>query len=268
MDHGMKRVLTIAGSDSSSGAGIQADLKVFAELGVYGLCAVTAVTAQNSRGVQKINKVPPRIIAGQIDAVARDIGLDACKIGMLYTHQVVSLVAERLDRREIPNVVLDPVIFAKNGARLLLARGAERMKRQLIPRCTLVAPNLAEAAILAGREVADLAAARDAARAIHDFGARYVLIKGGHLEGEPIDLLFDGERFIEYPGKRVRGRTMHGTGCILTAAITARIALGDTAPDAVRFAKDYVAAAMKNSVKLGKGGLWYFAGTPAGGDQG
>ena len=263
----MKRVLTIAGSDSSGGAGIQADLKVFAGLGVYGLSAITAVTAQNSLGVQKINKVPPRIVAAQIDSVVRDIGADACKIGMLFSAEVVSVVAGRISRREIPNVVLDPVIFAKDGSRLLVGRGVQRLKRDLIPRCLLVAPNHAEAAELSGVEVSDLDSAKESARVIHGLGAPYVLIKGGHLRGEPVDLLFDGEQFIEYRRERIRDRTMHGTGCILSAAIAARLALGDSVSDAVRFAKDYTAAAIKNSIRLGKGGLWYFAGN-TGGDQG
>lgn len=256
----MKRALTIAGSDSSGGAGIQADLRVFSDLGVYGLSTVTAVTAQNSRGVQKIDKVPPKIVAAQIDSVTRDIGADACKIGMLYAYQLVDVVAERIDRRSIPNVVLDPVIFAKDGTRLLLARGVGRMRRFLIPKCTLVTPNLVEAGELTKREVTDIESARDAAKQIHDFGANYVLIKGGHLEGEPVDILYDGEQFIEYRGERIEGKNMHGTGCVLSAAIAARLALGDSVPEAIKFAKEYVGAAIKNSVKLGKGGLWYYVG--------
>lgn len=256
----MKRALTIAGSDSSGGAGIQADLKAFAQIGVYGLSAITAVTAQNSLGVQKVNKVPPRIVAAQIDAVARDIGTDACKIGMIYSEQVVSVIAERIERRKITNVVLDPVIFAKDGSRLLLARGVDRLRKELIPRCTVVAPNLAEAAELAKREVADLEDAKEAAKIIRGFGAKYVLIKGGHLEGDPIDLLYDGEEFTEFRGKRIEGKSLHGTGCIMTAAIAARLALGDTVPEAVKFAKGFVASAIEASVRLGKGKMWYYPG--------
>jgi hydroxymethylpyrimidine/phosphomethylpyrimidine kinase len=252
----LKRVLTIAGSDSSGGAGIQADLKVFAEVGVYGLSAVTAVTAQNSRGVQKVNKVPPRIVAAQIDASVRDIGVDACKIGMLYAHQVVSVVAERLKRREIPNVVLDPVISAKGGARLITSAGIGRMKRVMLPEVLLVAPNLEEAEILTGRKDR-----RDAARALHDLGAKFVLIKGGHLESEPVDLLFDGESFSEFHGRRIEGRNLHGTGCILTAAIAARVAIGDSVPQSVQFAKGFVETAIENSIRLGKGRMWYYAGS-------
>jgi hydroxymethylpyrimidine/phosphomethylpyrimidine kinase len=157
--------------------------------------------------------------------------------------------------------VLDPVIFAKDGSRLLLAKGVRRMRRELIPKCTLVAPNLTEAAEIAKREVNDLSTARDAAKAIFDFGTRYVLIKGGHLEGEPVDLLFDGREFTEYRGERIEGRNMHGTGCVVSAAIAARLALGDQVPEAIRFAKQYVASAIAQSVELGKGGLSYFRGT-------
>lgn len=257
----MKTALTIAGADSSGGAGIQADLKVFQSLGVYGLSAVTAVTAQNSKGVHKVNKVPPRIITAQIDAVTRDFGADACKIGMLYTEQAVTVVAERIARRELQNVVLDPIIFAKDGTRLLLAKAVRRLRRDLIPRSTLVAPNIGEAAELAKISITSLADAKSAAKIIHGFGPKYVLIKGGHLSGEPVDLLYDGNQFIEYPGKRVAGPSMHGTGCVLSAAIAARLALGNSMPDAVGFAKDYVTAAIKNSIKMGKGGLAYFAGS-------
>lgn len=256
----LKRALTIAGSDSSGGAGIQADLKVFADLGVYGLSAITAVTAQNSRGVQKVNSVPPRIVSAQIDSVTTDIGVNSCKIGMLFAHQLVAVVAERIERRSIPNVILDPVIYAKDGTRLLLAQGVRRMRRFLIPKCTLVAPNIVEAAELSGRPVNDLNDARDAAKTIFDFGTPYVLIKGGHLEGEPVDLLYDGSSFTEFPGYRIADRSLHGTGCIMSAAIAARIALGDNVVDAVAFSKEYVTAAIKNSVKLGKGGHWYFVG--------
>lgn len=253
----MKHALTIAGSDSSGGAGIQVDLKVFADIGVYGLSVVTAVTAQNSKCVHKINKVPPRIVAAQIDAVTRDIGVDACKIGMLYSEQVVTVTAERIARREIQNVVLDPVIIAKDGSRLLLNSAVRRMKKQLIPRCLLIAPNLDEAGALTKCDVSDTKSAKDAAKAIYDMGAKYVLIKGGHLSGEPVDLLYNGEDFTEYPGVRVH-RIMHGTGCVLSAAITARLAIGDSVPDAVKYAKDYVTTAIKNSVKMGKGGLWFY----------
>ncbi len=251
------RVLTVAGSDPSAGAGIQADLRVFERLGCYGMTVVTAVTAQNTVGVQKIHKVPPRIIAAQIDSVMRDIGVDACKIGMLYAEQAVDTVSERIDRREIPNVVLDPVIAAKDGTRLLSAKGIQRMKRRLIPRCLVVTPNAIEAGMLAGLEVRSLDDLRRAAQIIHGFGCRFVLAKGGHLPGEPIDLLFDGDEFTELAGFRIEGRAVHGTGCAFSAALTGRIALGDDVPSAARFAKDFVADLIKSAVKLGKGSLLF-----------
>lgn len=257
MPEPIARVLTIAGSDPSAGAGIQADLRVFERLGCYGMTVVTAVTAQNTVGVQKVHKVPPRIIAAQIDSVARDIGVDACKIGMLYAEQAVDTVAERIDRREIPNVVLDPVIAAKDGTRLLSSKGIERMKRRLISRCLVVTPNAMEAGILAGMDVGSLDDLRRAAMVIHGFGCRYVLAKGGHIPGEPVDLLFDGNEFTELPGLRIEGAAVHGTGCAFSAALAGRVALGDDIPSAARFAKDFVADLIKSAITIGKGSrLW------------
>jgi len=252
---GIKRVLTIAGSDSSAGAGVQLDLKIFERLGVYGMTAVTAVTAQDTAGVRKINSVPPRIIAAQIDAVARDIGLDACKIGMLYDPTAVGTVAGRINRREIPNVVLDPVLTAKDGTRLLINKGIRRMKRFLIPKVLVITPNAPEAEILSGVGIRTLDDLKQAAAIIHEMGCRYVLAKGGHLEGRPVDVLFDGESYLELPGDRVEGSPVHGTGCAFSAALTARIALGDTVPYAAVFAKEFVADLIKTAVRLGKGSL-------------
>ena len=249
----LRRVLTIAGSDPSSGAGVQLDLRVLARLGVYGMSAVTAVTAQNTLGVQKIHKVPPRIIAAQIDSVVRDIGADACKIGMLFDATAVETVAERIRRREIPNVVLDPVIAAKDGTLLLTGGGVPRMRRRLIPQCLVVTPNVPEAELLTGIQVRSLDDLKQAAEKIHAMGCRYVLAKGGHLKGTPVDLLFDGTEFTELPGARVEGPPVHGTGCAFSSALTARIALGDNVPDAARFAKDFVADLIRSAVKLGKG---------------
>ncbi|MBP6965708.1 MAG: bifunctional hydroxymethylpyrimidine kinase/phosphomethylpyrimidine kinase [Armatimonadetes bacterium] len=256
-DKAAARVLTIAGSDPSAGAGIQADLRVFERLGCYGMTVVTAVTAQNTVGVQKIHKVPPRIIAAQIDSVMRDVGADACKIGMLYTQQAVDVVSERIDRREISNVVLDPVIAAKDGTRLLSGKGIERMKRRLIRRCLVVTPNAVEAGILSGVEVRSVTELREAAGVIHGYGCGYVLAKGGHLDGEATDVLFDGKEFVELPALRIEGPPMHGTGCAFSAALAARIALGDDVPAAARFAKGFVADLIKSAVNIGRGSrLW------------
>lgn len=256
----MKRVLTIAGSDTSGGAGIQVDLKVMADMGVYGLSVVTAVTAQNSKGVHKVNVAPPRVVAAQIDAVARDIGIDACKIGMLYSHQLVSEVAGRIARRKIPNVVLDPVLFAKDGTRLLNSKGVERMRGNLLPLVMVVTPNVPEAELMSGVKIASRKDMRAAALVISRLGPDYVLIKGGHLEGEPVDVLFDGKEFHEFDGTRVEGKNVHGTGCLFSSALASRLALGDGIVDAVRLAKEYTFSAIERAVRLGKGGMDYFPG--------
>lgn len=249
----IRTALTIAGSDSCCGAGVQLDLKVFNNLDVYGLCTVTAVTAQNTMGVQKINKVPPRIITAQIDSVVRDIGVDACKVGMLYSPTAINEVADRIRRRRIPNVVVDTVLAAKDGTPFLAKSGLQRLRRLLIPLATVVTPNIPEAEILSGEKIDSMDDVKGAAYKIYEMGCKHVLIKGGHLEGEPIDLLYDGETFVDIPGERIGGVPVHGTGCALSAAITARLALGDSVSEAVVFAKKYVAHLIKSAVRLGRG---------------
>lgn len=255
----MRVALTIAASDSSAGAGIQADLAVFRELGVYGVCSVTAVTAQGSGEVQKICDVPPRIVAAQIDAVTRGLPVSACKIGMLHKPQTVQTVLERIKRREIPNVVLDPVMKAKHGEVLLTRPGIKRLKRYLLPLVTLVTPNRDEAGVLVGFDVIDDRSAREAAQALVEMGAKAALVKGGHAEGEPVDTLFDGNNLHEFGGKRI-DKQMHGTGCVLSAAIAARLALGDELTEAIKFAKNYVEMAIERSVELGKGDVGLYVG--------
>lgn len=255
----IRAALTIAASDPSGGAGIQADLAVFRDLGVYGFSVITNVTSQNSQGVHKVCKTPPNIIAAQIDDVTRDFSVSACKIGMLYSPQAVDVVAERIDRRNIPNVVLDPVMNAKHGEVLLTPPAVKRLKRNLIKKATIITPNAGEAQVLTGIEVKNLESAKDAARALIGMGAKYALIKGGHIDGEPIDILFDGQTFTEFQGKRLE-KNMHGTGCVLSSAIGARLALGDTIEDAIAFSKNYISQAIQNSVKLGKGQLDYYRG--------
>jgi hydroxymethylpyrimidine/phosphomethylpyrimidine kinase len=252
-----KCALTIAASDSSGGAGIQADLAVFREIGVYGLSVITNVTAQNSLGVHKVCKVAPNIIAAQIDDITRDFTVSACKIGMLYSPQAVELVAERIHRREIPNVVLDPVMNAKHGEVLLTIPAMKRMKCWLIPKVTLITPNAAEAEILTKIAVTNVETAKEAALALVEMGAKYALVKGGHIKGDPVDVLYDGQNFTEFPGKRI-DKNMHGAGCALSSAIAARLAMGDNITEAISFAKDYVSKAIENSIKLGKGNLDYF----------
>jgi len=255
MDKPIRRVLTIAGSDSCAGAGVQLDLRVFDHLGVYGMTVITAVTAQNSLGVQKINKVPPRIVAAQIDSVACDLGIEACKIGMLYDPSIVEAVADRIARREITNVVLDPVIAAKDGTLLLSYKGIKRIKRFLLPKVRVITPNVPEAEILSGISISSIEDVKQAAEIIYGMGCSNVLIKGGHLDGSPDDMLFDGEEFTTFPGTRIKGMPVHGTGCAYSAALTVRIALGDTIPAAAEFAKSYVSERIKSAVKLGKGSL-------------
>ena len=255
----MQVALTIAASDSSAGAGVQVDLAVFRELGVYGVCAVTNVTAQDSAGVRKVCTVPPRIVAAQIDAVTRDFPVAACKVGMLYSPQIVSAVAERIRRREIPNVVLDPVMSSKRGDVLLTEPAIKRVQRWLLPLAALVTPNLDEAARLTGIEVRDIEEAREAAQALVEMGACAALVKGGHAKGEPVDVLFDGESFHEFAGKRI-DKMMHGTGCVLSAAIAARLALGDDLVAAITFAREYVERAIERSVALGKSKVTLFVG--------
>ncbi|MHB1455744.1 MAG: bifunctional hydroxymethylpyrimidine kinase/phosphomethylpyrimidine kinase [Armatimonadota bacterium] len=251
----IKTAITIAGSDSCGGAGIQLDLKIFEKLGVYGLSTITAVTAQNTVGVQKINKVPPRIIAAQIDSVVKDIGVNACKIGMLYSSVVVTQVAERIRRHSIRNVVLDTVLSAKDGSPFLGRVGIKQLRRFLIPQALIVTPNVPEAEILSGIRIHNSDDMRCAAKKIHEMGCGYVLLKGGHLEGNPIDLLYDGCGFTEIPGIRVEGPPVHGTGCALSASIAARLALGDSVPDAVVFAKTFVRELIESAISLGKGNL-------------
>jgi hydroxymethylpyrimidine/phosphomethylpyrimidine kinase len=248
----MKSVLTIAGSDSSGGAGLQMDLKVFCALGVWGTCAATAVTAQNSRGVERIHYLPPRFIAAQIDAVTDDLHPAAVKVGMLGRAQVVAAVAGRVRRRGLPNLVLDPVLAAKDGTPLLNARGVTALKQLLLPLARVVTPNVPEAEALAGMAIQDCDSLRAAARAIAACGAA-VVIKGGHRAESPADLLFDGERFEEFGGERLPGPPVHGTGCVYSAALAARLALGDRLAEACAAAKRFAEDAIRSAQSLGKG---------------
>jgi hydroxymethylpyrimidine kinase/phosphomethylpyrimidine kinase len=247
-------VLSIAGSDSSGGAGLQMDLKVFAALGVWGTTAATALTAQDTRGVQRVYAVPPRFVAAQIDAVARDLPVAAVKTGMLGRTPVVLAVAQRLRRRRLSNLVVDPVLCAKNGRALLTAGGLAALKRSLLPAARVVTPNLPEAESLTGAPIRDNASLRDAACSIARLGPGLaVVIKGGHRPDAPVDLLFDGEQFHEIEGERLAGAPVHGTGCIYSAALAARLAWGDGLPEACRAAKRFVEAAIRGAWSAGGG---------------
>ncbi|MEA2433332.1 MAG: hydroxymethylpyrimidine/phosphomethylpyrimidine kinase [Actinomycetota bacterium] len=249
------RALTIAGSDSGGGAGIQADLKVFMAFGCHGMSALTALTAQNTIGVTGIQEIPAAFVVEQIDAVVEDIGVDAAKTGMLASAEIVSSVAKSVATHGIAKLVVDPVFVSKHRNRLLAEDAIGALKADLFPLATLVTPNLYEAAAIIGMfDISNLAEMTEAARAIHALGPRAVLVKGGHLPGDrAIDILFDGERAVEIDGPRYDTDDTHGTGCALSAAITARLAHGDEIEDAVRSAKSFISEAIRRSLRIGKG---------------
>jgi hydroxymethylpyrimidine/phosphomethylpyrimidine kinase len=259
--------LTIAGSDSGGGAGIQADLKTFAALGVYGASAITALTAQNTRGVAAIHDVPAEFVAAQIDAVFSDLAVGAVKIGMLARAEVVAVVAAALARWQARNVVLDPVLVASSGERLLAPDAIGALKRDLIPRARLVTPNIPEAAALLGEAPAtDEAQMGKQAERLLALGAKVVLLKGGHGGGtESVDLLVDEKSVTRLAAPRLSTRNTHGTGCTLSAAIAAGLAKGHELAIAVRDAKDFVTAAIAAADQLvvgqGRGPLHHFHAT-------
>jgi hydroxymethylpyrimidine/phosphomethylpyrimidine kinase len=249
----MNTALTIAGSDSGGGAGIQADLKTFAALGVYGTSAITAITAQNTVGVRAVQALPPDLVAAQIDAVLADIGADAVKTGMLGTGPIIEVVAARLRAWGARPLVVDPVMVAKGGDALLESDAVAILRSALLPLALVVTPNYPEAAVLTGRSVSGPDEAREAARALVGLGARYAVVKGGHWEGPAVDVLFDGAEFAEYSAARIGTRHSHGTGCTFAAAIAAEIAKGATVPSAVGRAKAYLTEALRQAPGLGEG---------------
>jgi hydroxymethylpyrimidine/phosphomethylpyrimidine kinase len=247
-------VLTIAGSDSGGGAGIEADLKTFTTLQVFGMAAVTSITAQNTTGVYGVHDVPAEMVAQQIDVVAQDIGIDAAKSGMLSNAGIIEAVADAIVRNVIENYVLDPVIVSETGHRLLQADAVSALVEKLLPLCKVVTPNSAEASALTGIEVTDIESQRDAARKLYDMGAYTVLIKGGHLPGpRATDLLYDGRYFVEYSDDRIDTRNTHGTGCTYAAAIAAFLGHQQMLPEAIRVAKQYVTEAIRRGFSFGKG---------------
>ncbi len=248
-----KRILSIAGSDSGGGAGIQADLKVITLLGEYGLSVLTALTAQNTLGVQATYLIPPRMVEAQLKSVLTDIGADAAKTGMLATAAVVSLVARAVRTYHIAPVVVDPVMVAKDGSRLLSVPAVKRLREELLPLATVVTPNLPEAEILCGFPVRNVADMRRAAKAIITFGPKNVLIKGGHLSGPAVDLFYDGRSFKEFAAARQTNANTHGTGCSFSAALTTFLAQGYRMPEAVAQAKNIITAAIKDGLAFGAG---------------
>jgi hydroxymethylpyrimidine/phosphomethylpyrimidine kinase len=247
------RALTIAGSDSGGGAGIQADLKTFSAFRVYGTSVLTAITAQNSVGVQGVVNLPPEFVARQLDAVLGDIGTDAAKTGMLSTAAIIQAIADRLRAHRVSRLVVDPVMIAKSGDPLLEPDARRALVQAILPLALVVTPNLPEAAALAEFPVTDLETMEAAARRIHGLGPRWVLVKGGHLKGEPVDLLFDGTRLQRLTAERVPSPHTHGTGCTYSAAIAAVLARGADVPEAVAEAKRYVTAAIRAGFALGRG---------------
>jgi hydroxymethylpyrimidine/phosphomethylpyrimidine kinase len=250
----MRVALTIAGSDSGAGAGIQADLKTFAAHRVYGTTAITAVTAQNTLGVSAYQPIPADLVAAQIEAIATDFAVAAAKTGMLPNAAIVEAVAAAVTDLEIPLLVVDPVMIATSGDRLLDDEAVAAMKAELFGRALTVTPNIPEAEALTGIRINSDADRREAARAIASLGAATVIIKGGHLDTPDIsDLFFDGRDFHDFRGERVPSAHTHGTGCSFAAAIVSHLALGQTLPDAIRMAQRYVAGAIRRAPGLGRG---------------
>lgn len=249
------RALTIAGSDSGGGAGIQADLKTFSALGVYGMTAITAVTVQNTLGVSGYEALSPATVGDQIRAVATDIGVDAAKTGMLASREIVDAVADAVAETEIPNLVVDPVFMSKHGHALLAEDAVDALRTRILPLSMLVTPNLPEAAGLVGFPVRTTDDMNGAAEAILRFGPRAVLVKGGHLEGSDRadDLFFDGDRMVWIQGVRLDTPHTHGTGCTLSAAIAAHLARADEVLEAVRAGKAFVTEAIRHALAIGRG---------------
>lgn len=246
--------LTIAGSDSGGGAGIQADLKAFAALGVHGMSAITALTAQNTLGVFAVAELDPEFVAQQIDVVVVDVGVDATKTGMLASAAIIAAVAAKIREHRLQPLVVDPVMMATGGEPLLRPEAANSLRERLLPLATVVTPNLPEAAALCGRPVDSIESMREAARIIHGLGPQAVIVKGGHLSGhDAVDVLFDGSQFAEFRSPRFDTPHTHGTGCTFASAIAAGLASGLSLPAAVGQAKVLVTEAVRHGLALGQG---------------
>ena len=250
----VKTALTIAGSDPSGGAGIQADLKTFSRLRVYGMAVVAAMTAQNSLGVSSVAEVAPDFVGQQLDAVFTDIRPDAVKTGMLLTAGVIHVVAEKVAQYRIRYLVVDPVMMSTSGATLMKPDAITIFRRKLLPLALLITPNADEAGVLTGKTINTVAEMKQAAIEIHRMGAAHVLIKGGHVKvDDATDVLFDGKEFSEFQSSRIATRNTHGTGCVLSASITAYLALGESVKEAVSLGKEFVTAAIRNALQIGHG---------------
>jgi hydroxymethylpyrimidine/phosphomethylpyrimidine kinase len=249
----IRKALTIAGSDSGAGAGVQADLKTFAALGVYGTAAITAITAQNTVGVTAVLALNPKLVAAQIDAVIDDIGAHALKTGMLANAGIIQTVVEKIRQWRLKNIVVDPVMVATSGDLLIQRSAVAALRAKLIPIATVVTPNIPEAEELTGMQLRNSAAIEAAAKKIVDLGAKSVLIKGGHRTGPALDIFYDGRRFTELTAPRIRTKNTHGTGCTLSAAIAAYLAQGKSVENAVALAKKYLTEALRQSFTVGHG---------------
>lgn len=249
----MKKVLTIAGSDSSGGAGIQADLKTFSAHGVFGMSVVTAVTAQNTQGVFGVQDISPDIIKGQIDAIFDDIQVDALKIGMVSQIETIETIAAGLKRHQAKNIVIDPVMVSKSGYHLLKPDAKDTLIKELLPLATIATPNIPEAEVITGLEIKSLKDMEKAALKIYEMGSENVLIKGGHRADDAIDILFDGQKIKHYKTQRIETKNTHGTGCTLSASLASNLANGLTPEIAVTESKDYITTAIKHSFSIGKG---------------
>jgi hydroxymethylpyrimidine/phosphomethylpyrimidine kinase len=260
---GVPKALTVAGSDSGGGAGIQADLKTFSAFRVFGMSVLTAVTAQNSVGVTGVHDLPPEFVGQQIDAVLGDFGADAVKLGMLSNAGIIRAVAARLTAHGQTRIVLDPVMIAKSGAPLLQPAARDALIETVLPLAEVVTPNLHEASVLADMPVTSEREMEEAARRIHARGPRHVLVKGGHLRDSATDILYDGHAFTRFPAARIDSNNTHGTGCTYSAAIAAGLALGAPLPAAIAEAKAYVTAAIREGFPVGHGVgvLRHFVGT-------
>ena len=249
----MKKVLTIAGSDCSGGAGIQADLKTFSAHGVFGMSVIVSVVAENTFHVIDMQDISPDIIEKQIDAVFEDIGVDAVKVGMLSQPECMKAVAKKLKQYKPNNVVIDPVMYAKNGCPLMNPNSIDTLIKEIIPLAGVLTPNIPEAEKIAEMKISSVKDMEEAAKIICAMGAESVLVKGGHAVGDAIDVLYDGEKFYHFAAERINTKNTHGTGCTYSSAIASNLALGCKLEEAVKEAKEYVTTAIKHSLAIGKG---------------
>ncbi|RYD04221.1 hypothetical protein N752_15365 [Desulforamulus aquiferis] len=249
----MKHVLTVAGSDSCGGAGIQADLKTFSALGTYGMSVITAVTAQNTTGVVMVREMDPEMVAAQINCIFEDIKVHAVKVGMVSSAEIITTIGNCLARHRAVNIVIDPVMVSKSRCNLLRPEACETLVKVLFPLATIVTPNIPEAEVIVGGTITSLEDMKGAAVKIYNKGAKNVIVKGGHMEGPAIDVLYDGKQFLQFSGERVATTNTHGTGCTFSSAIAAYLARGLTMTEAIEGAKKYIHRAIAHSFPIGRG---------------